>query len=202
MKKLLFATKNPAKIKNYKDKLKKENIKIITIKDLNLEKDLEIIENGKDAIENAKIKAQSYYRKTKMTTIGMDVNLYIKGLSKEQQPKNYIRRVNGKELTDEEMVEYYTGIIHKLGGEANIHYLHGTALCKEGKIETIVEKTDLIFLEKRSEIMTKGYPLDSITWIPKYNKFLSELTSEERNDRKRENSRKEKNMIQFILDNI
>lgn len=56
--KVLFATINPAKIKKYKEKLERAGIELITIKDLGFE--LNVDENGKDAIENAYIKAKAY----------------------------------------------------------------------------------------------------------------------------------------------
>ena len=64
--KVLFATTNPAKIKRYADKLKENNIEVITINDLGI--NLKAEETGKNAIENAYIKAKTYYDKTKITT--------------------------------------------------------------------------------------------------------------------------------------
>ena len=93
--KVLFATTNPAKIKKYAEKLKENNIDVLTIKDLGI--NLKPEETGKNAIENAYIKAKAYYDKTKITTIGMDNNLYIEELPKEKQPGTHVRRVNGKE---------------------------------------------------------------------------------------------------------
>ena len=75
--KVLFATTNPAKIKKYVDKLKEKDIEILTIKDLGI--NLKPEETGKNAIENAYIKAKTYYDKTKIISIGMDNNLYIEG---------------------------------------------------------------------------------------------------------------------------
>ena len=99
--KILFATTNPAKIKKYAEKLPKYNIEVLTIRDLNL--DLKVDENGKNAIENACIKAKAYYEVTGITTIGMDNNLFIEELPEEKQPGTHVRRVNGKTLNDEEM---------------------------------------------------------------------------------------------------
>lgn len=62
--KVLFATTNPAKIKKYVEKLKKNNIEVLTIKDLGI--NLKPEETGKNAIENAYIKAKTYYDKTKL----------------------------------------------------------------------------------------------------------------------------------------
>ena len=113
--KVLFATTNPAKIKKYADKLKEKDIEILTIKDLGI--NLKPEETGKNAIENAYIKAKAYYDKTKVVSIGMDNNLYIEGLPEEKQPGTHVRRINGKELNDEEMIEY-----HRLCGNREINF--------------------------------------------------------------------------------
>ena len=91
--KVLFATTNPAKIKKYADKLKEKNIEVLTIKDLGI--NLKPEETEKNAIENAYIKAKAYYDLTKITTIGMDNNLYIEELPEEKQPGTHVRRVKG-----------------------------------------------------------------------------------------------------------
>lgn len=70
--KVLFATTNPAKVKRYVDKLKEKNIEVLTIKDLGI--NLKPEETGKNAIENAYIKAKTYYDKTKITTIRFNFN--------------------------------------------------------------------------------------------------------------------------------
>ena len=53
-------------------------------------------ENGKDAIENARIKAKTYYDKLKIPTIGMDNNLFFTDLTEDNQPGTHVRRINGK----------------------------------------------------------------------------------------------------------
>ena len=81
--KILFATTNPAKVNKYEDKLKEKGIELVTLKDINQK--IDINENGKNAIENASIKAKAYYEATKITTIGMDNNLFIEELTEEKQ---------------------------------------------------------------------------------------------------------------------
>ena len=109
--KVLFATTNPAKAKKYREQLAEDGIELITIKDL--DEEIDINENGKNALENAYIKAKTYYDKTKIPTIGMDDCLFIEGISEEEQPGTNVRRVNGKRLNDEEMIEYYTKLVKK-----------------------------------------------------------------------------------------
>ena len=65
--KVLFATTNPAKVKKYRKVLEENGIELLTITDL--EKKVEIDEIGKDALENAYIKAKTYYDLTGITTI-------------------------------------------------------------------------------------------------------------------------------------
>ena len=109
--KVLFATTNPAKVKNYKDKLENKGIKVLTLKDLNI--NLNVDETGNTAIENAVIKAKAYGKETGMITIGMDTNLFLEKVSDEEQPGTHVRRVNGKTLSDEEMIEYYSKLANK-----------------------------------------------------------------------------------------
>ena len=111
--KVLFATTNPAKVKRYVTKLEAKGIQVLTLKDINL--NLHVEETGKNAIENAYIKAKAYYDATNIVSIGIDNNLFIEELPEEKQPGTHVRRVNGKELTDEEMIEYYTDLVKENG---------------------------------------------------------------------------------------
>ena len=106
---VLFATNNPAKIKIYADKLEQNGIELKTLLDLKVPDNVE--ENGKNSIENAIIKAKGYYEFVKVPTIGMDNSLFIEDIDEVYQPGTHVRRVHGKRLSDEEMIEYYTGLV-------------------------------------------------------------------------------------------
>jgi hypothetical protein len=43
-------------------------------------------------------------------------------LTGSEQPGVHVRMMNGKRLTDDDMVEYYTAIAAKLGGKAASRY--------------------------------------------------------------------------------
>ncbi len=120
--KVLFATTNPAKVKKYKAELEKRGIELITLKDVDVK--LNVVESGKNALENAYIKAKAYYDVLKMPTIGMDNNLFIEELPEEKQPGTYVRRVNGKELNDEEMIEHYTQLVRENGGKLTVKWVY------------------------------------------------------------------------------
>ncbi len=197
--KVLFATTNPAKIKKYESGLEKNGIELITIKDLDIK--VEVDENGKNALENAFIKAKSYYDATGIVSIGMDNNLFIEGLPKEKQPGTHVRRVNGKTLTDEEMIDYYTQLVKENGGDLIAKWVYGMVIY-DGveKKEFSWSKGNFHFLDMPCEKRNPGYPLDSIAFIPKYNKYLVELTQEEKANNNDEN--KDDEVINFIVSNL
>ena len=72
--KVLFATGNETKAKRFSKGLEEKGIEVITLKDIS--KEIEVEENGKDAIENALIKARAYAKIINMTVFAMEDNLY------------------------------------------------------------------------------------------------------------------------------
>ena len=197
--KVLFATTNLAKVRKYKEKLKENSIELITINDLDFK--LDIDENGKNAIENAYIKAKTYYDVVKIPTIGMDNCLFIEGLPEEKQPGTHVRRINGKELADDEMIEYYTNLIKQYGGRLTAKWVYGMVICngKETK-EYSWSKGDFYLVDKPCKERNPGYPLDSISVMPGNNKYWLELTDEEKIKSKEEDNKDK--VVDFIINNI
>lgn len=196
---VLFATTNPAKVKKYRDLLKEKGIELVTIKDLDFK--LDIDENGKDAIENAYIKAKTYYDKTKIPTIGMDNNLFIEELPEEKQPGTHVRRINGKELNDDEMITYYTNLVKENYGKLTAKWVHGMVICSDNGVNKFSwSKDHFYFVDKPCEKRNPGYPLDSITIVPEFNKYLAELTEEDKEVYKKKDNIDE--VIEFITKSI
>lgn len=197
--KVLFATTNLAKVRKYKEKLKENGIELITINDLDFK--LDIDENGKNAIENAYIKAKTYYDVVKIPTIGMDNCLFIEELQEEKQPGTHVRRINGKELKDDEMIEYYTNLVKQYGGKLTAKWVYGMVICngKETK-EYTWSKGDFYLVSKPCKERNPGYPLDSISVIPENNKYWLELTDEEKLKSKEEDNKDK--VVEFIINNI
>ena len=79
--KVLFATTNPAKVKRFAEALNARGLEVLTLRDLDI--NIEVEETGKNAIENASIKAKAYYDIAKITTIGMDNCLFIKDIPED-----------------------------------------------------------------------------------------------------------------------
>ena len=181
MKKVLFATSNPAKVKRFADRLLESGIELITLKDINLELDVE--ENGETAIENALIKARIYYKETKFPVIAMDDTLYLEGIPDSLQPGMYVRRVNGKRLDDDEMINHYSSLASNYGenGKITARWIYGMAVICDGKENTYTwSKEDFYIVDTPSRKINPGYPLNSISINKKLNKYFTDITEEDK----------------------
>lgn len=197
--KVLFATTNQAKVGKYKKALEEKGIELITIKDLDFKLDIE--ESGKNAIENAYIKAKTYYDATKIPTIGMDNCLFIEELPEEKQPGTHVRRVNGKELSDEEMIKYYTDLVKEYGGKLTAKWVYGMVICDgQERKEYSWSKNDFYLIDKPCNKRNPGYPLDSISVMPENNQYWLELAEEQKNKSKEKNNTDD--VVEFIIKSI
>ena len=199
MKKILFATENQSKAKRFKNGLLKNDIEIITINDLG--KKVNIEENGNNAIENALIKARAYANVYNYPVLAMDDNLYIEGIPEDKQPGMYVRRVNGQRLNDEEMIEHYTNLAKKYGknGKLTCRWVYGMALINNGKEFTYTwSKEDFYIVDKPSNKIDVGYPLNTISINKKINKYFTDLTEED----KKQIQEDESNVIEFICKSL
>lgn len=199
MKKVLFATENASKAKRFRDKLLKNNIEIITINDLS--EKISVEENGKDAIENALIKARAYSKVENIPVFAMDDNLYIDDIPEEKQPGMYVRRVNGKRLNDDEMIEYYSSLAHEYGKEGKLtcRWIYGIAVINNGIESTYTwNKEDFYIVDRPSSKINPGYPLNTISVNKKLNKYFTDLTSEDKLELKED----ENDVVEFLCKSL
>lgn len=176
--KLLYATNNNSKVYNMRRRLKNIPIEIITPKELGI--NVNVIEDGKTAVENAIKKAQAYYEVTKMPTIAGDSALFIDGIPNNKQPGLFVRRVNGKVLSDNEMIEYYTELIKSIGGKSTGYYVTGLALITEhGLFTTEISGDKFILSSTISNNNHRGNPLDVMTIDSVSQKFYTDMTDED-----------------------
>ncbi len=198
--KVLFATGNKSKLNRFKDGLKEKGIELISLKDINI--DLDIDENGKTAIENALIKARAYYKELNMPVIGMDDTLYLENVPEEYQPGLYVRRVNGKTLTDEEMIKHYTNLVKKYGtnGKLNCKWVYGMAVLNEFGEENTYSwsKDDFYMVDNPTDKRNEGYPLNSISKYKKLDKYFTDITEEDKEQLKVN----EDHVVNFISNSI
>ena len=181
MKQIIFATSNQSKSKRFSKGLKELGIEVLSLKDIDVKLDVE--EDGSTAIENALIKARECYKKTKKPSMGMDDTLYMEGVPEDRQPGLFVRRVNGKSLTDEEALDYYTNLVKKYGvdGKINCKWIYGLAVINEkGEEATYTwSKDNFYMVSSKSDKINPGYPLNSISKYKKLDKYFTDVTSED-----------------------
>lgn len=179
--KVVFATGNQSKVERFRDGLLEKGIELLSLKDIDL--DLDVLENGSTAIENALIKARACFEKTHMPSIGMDDTLYMEGVLEDLQPGLFVRRVGGKSLTDEEMIEHYSNLVKKYGvdGRINCKWIYGMAVINEDGEEATYtwEKDNFYMVSEGSLDMNPGYPLNSISKYKKIDKYFTEVDEED-----------------------
>ena len=181
MKQIIFATTNESKSKRFSKGLKELGIEVLSLKDIDVK--LEVEEDGTTAIENALIKARGCFKKTNMPCMGMDDTLYLEGVPKDLQPGLFVRRVNDKSLTDEEMIEHYTNLVKEYGkdGRIDCKWVYGLAVINEkGEEATYTwSKDDFYMVDSPSNKINPGYPLNSISKYKKLDKYFTEVTDED-----------------------
>lgn len=126
---------------------------------------------------------------------------FLDGVPDSIQPGTHVRRINGKRLTDIEMIEYYIDLVNKYGenGILKGYFLKGVAIVNQNDTYTFDYKANRCFTNKQSKIIDEGYPLASIQIISSLNKFKSELTEDEE---KSTMDVEQKDIFKFILNTI
>ncbi len=199
MKQILFATGNPSKAKRFSKGLYEKGIEVITPNDI--DKEVKIEENGKNAIENALIKARAYSKTVNIPVFAMDDNLYLENVPEEKQPGMYVRRVNGKRLSDNEMIEHYLKLVKEYGinGKLTCKWVYGMAVINNGKESTYTwSKEDFYMVDKPTNKINPGYPLNTISINKKLNKYFTDITDED----KEKVQEDESDVVDFIASNI
>lgn len=168
--KLLYGTGNPAKLSAMQSRLKQLDIELIGLNDLRNEgKALpKIVENGKTPLENARRKAMAYYEVFHMPVFSCDSGLYFDNVPDEVQPGVHVRNVNGKCLSDDEMIDYYSGLV-KIYGNLVARYKNAICFVLDDvhiyeAMEPSMESEKFILTDKpHSRIRKEGFPLDSLS---------------------------------------
>lgn len=177
---LLIATTNAGKVSIYKDVCKNIGVLVCSLADIKVDQTPE--ENGIDEIENSKIKATFYHQQTGLPVLANDSGLYIDKLAPENQPGQFVRRHNGKELTDKQLLDCYIKMLNEIGGESSAHYNVGLCVIDQnGKTSTKLFQPKRHFISTPSKTIQKGVPLNSIAYDKESQKYMSEMTAKQKN---------------------
>ena len=180
--KLLYGTGNLAKLSAMRNRLEQLDIELIGLNDLRAEGKIipEVIEDGNTPLENARLKAMAYYEAFQIPVFSCDSGLYFDNVPDEVQPGVHVRNVNGKCLSDDEMIDYYSGLV-KVYGNLVARYRNAICFVKDDAhiyeaMESSMESEKFILTDKpHSTIRKEGFPLDSISLDIKTNKYYYDL---------------------------
>jgi len=179
MRKLLFATSNSGKIKEYKEIFRqlKIPVKIISLRDLNIKK--EVKEDGRTFKENAIKKVKFYSKLTDLPVLADDGGLEIDFLKGEPGVKS--RRWPGYEASDKELVDIALDKLKGLSKEKRKAHLRMVLafLLPNKKIYTFEGKLRGRIVKKPSVGKIKGFPFRRIFYVDKYKKIYGKLSLKE-----------------------
>lgn len=196
--KLFYATTNKSKLHNMRFRLREYPITVLCPDDLNIH--IEVGENGTPAVENALHKASEYYKVIQFPTIAGDSGVSLIGVAAEDQPGLYVRRVNGKILTDDEMIDYYAGLARKNGAPCNLQYITGIALITADGVKTmeLLDRPLQLCAVLNTNRIHKGNPLDVVTKTEN-GTYFNDLSDDERTAYDQQSERQ---FTQFVVDSL
>ena len=181
---IIYGTGNPAKLSAMQRRLEGLNIEITGLKDVGKEIPT-VPETGKTPLENARQKALAYYKAFGEPVFSCDSGLYFDNVPDEIQPGVHVRNVNGKTLTDDEMIAYYGGLAKEYG---DLIARYHNAICLVMDEEHIYEamrgdmasEPFLLVSKPHADRKPKpGFPLDSLSVDIKTGKYYYDLEDEE-----------------------
>ena len=176
MKRIVLATKNKGKIKEMRELLAPMNIEVLSLADFLPVDDAE--ENGATFAENAMLKARYYFAHTGTLCLADDSGLEVDALG--GRPGVYSARYSGEDATD---AANNAKVLREMEGiekdKRTARFRCAMALVGEG-IELTTDGTcdGALLTEERGQ---GGFGYDPIFYVPKFDRTLAEMSSEEKN---------------------
>ena len=177
MKQLLYATTNPGKIKEMRQRFEAYNIPIVSPKDIGIK--LEVQETGNTLEENARIKAKAYIEKTngRYVVLADDTGLEIEALNNE--PGIHVRRwKDGKtRMNDEEIIQYCIRRMKdvpegKRGAQFRAVFAVGTTAQNLLLFDGVILGE---ILTQPKSMRIEGYPFEPLFYVPKWQMLFADL---------------------------
>lgn len=176
MKRIVLATKNQGKIKEMRALLAPLDIEVLSLADFEPIEDAK--ENGTTFQDNALIKARYYYEHTHVACLADDSGLEVDAL--DGRPGVYSARYSGENATDAtnnaKLLDEMTDVAEDnrtARFRCSMALVDGdTVLTADGVCEGV------ILCELRGE---GGFGYDPLFFVPRYDRTLAELTSDEKN---------------------
>jgi XTP/dITP diphosphohydrolase len=177
MRKLLIATTNKGKAREYEAMLQRIPFKLVTLSDENI--NIDVDENGSTYEANARLKALTYAKESGLLTLADDSGLEVDALG--GGPGIRSARYAGKGVSDSDRNAYLLSKIKNVPGKGRgARFVCVIALATpEGKIDIFEgECRGLITNAPRG---ANGHGYDPVFYVPELEKTMAELTMEEKN---------------------
>ena len=183
MNKLVVATSNPAKLKQYIDAINRSGLDVEALSLRNFDIHEKPVESGETAEENARIKAAFYVKILGIPVMAEDAALFVDFFSEGTQPNVNVRRVNGlRESTDEEVLAYWQKAVSQTPSDKRTgrwRIAHAIAL-PDGNIRSISHNEEIRFYDPPSLVRIPGWPTSSLQGRVDFGKPDVELSEEKR----------------------
>jgi hypothetical protein len=184
--KVFLATSNEAKIERFKNLLRQvdKEIEVYTPKDLNIGF-LNIIENGKNLMENARLKANAYFGKVDMPILSNDTGFYVEGEGFVDAPKRKaLGNVNEDDLPEGEtsklLLSFWKGVATKHGGKVNAAWIEAFVLLyPNGKTKESESRREVVLTNQEFGVPPMKMPVRALYYSKTTNKPSIKHTKEE-----------------------
>ncbi len=177
LKKLLLATNNRAKVREYRSLLRNLPLELVTLAEEGIS--MVVSEVGKSLEENARLKAAALSSESQLVALADDSGLEVDALGGEPGPLS--ARYAGEGASDKERTNY---LLARLKGvpweERSARFRCVIAVATpEGRVEICSgECPGFITLEPRGK---EGFGYDPIFYLPELDKTMAELSLESKN---------------------
>jgi XTP/dITP diphosphohydrolase len=175
--KLLLATRNPGKAREFSLLLKHAPFELTTLDAEGIQED--VSESGKTLQENARLKAIGYAVDERFLVMADDSGLEVDALGGAPGPLS--ARFGGKGASDRDRVNLLLSRLQGVPWEKrSARFRCVIAIAAEGKVIGLCEGVceGIISFEAEGE---QGFGYDPIFYMPELDKTMAELTMEEKN---------------------
>ena len=175
--KLLLATRNPAKVREYSLLFQGAPFWLTTLAEEGI--NVEVSETGHTLEENARLKATAYAAGNQFLVIADDSGLEVDALGGE--PGSLSARYGGKDTSDEEKIALLLSRLQEVPWEKrSARFRCVIAIALGSRLAGLCEGecSGIIALEPRGD---HGFGYDPVFYLPELGKTMAELSLEEKN---------------------
>ena len=177
MEKVILASNNMGKIKEFREILKDMDIELVSMKEAGI--DMDIVEDGSTFEENAIIKAKAVMERTGKLALADDSGLEIDALNKE--PGIYSARYMGEdtpyEIKNSNLIERMKGVKGKDRSARFVCVI--AAAFPDGEIITTRGTIEGVIAEEPAG--ENGFGYDPIVYVPEYGMTTGQMDPDAKN---------------------